>query len=213
MNIVKIDPHNIKPDLLKPAFDLLRGDEVIIHPTETVYGFACRYSSEKAIRKTLRLKQRSQDQPFSIMVNGLNTILKLSGSWESWLMDFLKKILPDAITVLLPRRRELPVNYWNQFPLLGFRYPRHLLSAMLVEGSGEPLITTSANLSGQTPPTRYEEMSPRLGKEVPLIIDGGQTSHKIPSTIIQVDVTERSLRLVREGAVPWQRIEKCFAEQ
>jgi len=210
--IIKINVDQPEEELVKRAAGILSSDGVIVHPTETVYGLAALYSSEKALLKTVAIKGRPPAQPFSIMVNNTQQILNISGVLEVWVENFLKKLFPAAVTVLLPRLRDLPTAFWNQFPFLGFRYPRHALSNRLIETVGSPLITTSANLSGEPPVHRFEDLSPVLVEKADLILNGGETAEKIPSTIIKIRVVEKRLELIRKGAFDWKKIQNLFAE-
>lgn len=210
MAIVRIDPEAPRPEILRMAGEYLRKGEVVVHPTETVYGLAGQYLNEAAIGRIVQLKRRAPAHPFSIMVAGVPAILEISGWRDAWLADLLNRLLPDALTVLLPRRRELPLAYWNRFPLLGFRYPRHPLSLALIHASKSPVITTSANISGEAPPTQVSEISPIIMNKVNLVLDGGPTPLKVPSTIVQIDPEQKQMKLIRPGAVSLKRIEKEF---
>ena len=212
MKIVKIDQNYPDKQIIQLADDLLINDEIIIHPTETVYGLAGIFSSDKAIQKSINIKGRPHDQPFSIMVKSVDEILETCGACEKWLELFLQKILPGAITVLIPRKKKLQQSFWNQFQLLGFRYPKHYLSNRLLGEVNQPLITTSANFSRKQPPIKIEDISENIISAVSLVLDGGETEKKIPSTIIKIDIDKQKIILVRKGAVPWNRIEKRFTQ-
>ncbi len=212
MNIVPVNPFQPEKEIVQKAGELIRSGEVVCHPTETVYGLACDYLNEKALEKVFRLKQRSSQQPFSILVSSVQAMLEIAGITENWVQEFLRAIFPDAITVLLPRRKSLSVAYWNQFEYLGFRFPNHPLSIQIVQESGCPIITTSANLTGQRPPERVRDIPEEILQGVAMTLDGGETIYKTPSTIIQIDVARRALKSVRAGAIPWKIIQNRFEE-
>ncbi len=210
MKIVNIDPFQPEPEIVQQAAELIRQGEIICHPTETVYGLAGDYLNEEALHAVFRLKQRKPVQPFSILVDSVERMLEISGVALTWVQQFLEEIFPDAITILLPRQRKLPIAYWNQFDYLGFRYPNHPLSVELVRVAGTPVITTSANLSGQRAPERVMDIPESILDGVALVLDGGETIYKTPSTIIQLDVEKRELRSLRAGAIPWKIIQNQF---
>lgn len=210
MNVLKINAHNPEASAIEEAVKSLRNEEVIIHPTETVYGLACLYSSEKALNRVFEIKQRPQQQPFSIMVNKIDDILEISGVNADWLRPFLEKIFPGAVTVLLPRRNRLFPAFWNQFPLIGFRFPDHKLSMLLLAGTNQPIITTSANLSGGPSPGSVEAIPVSVLEKAALILDGGETEHKIPSTIIRIDIDGKNISLARQGAYSFDEIRNYF---
>ncbi|GAB4376323.1 MAG: hypothetical protein Kow0042_22540 [Calditrichia bacterium] len=210
MKILKINQQRPDNKMLILVAEALRNEQVIVHPTETVYALAGIFLSEIVISKIISIKQRTPDKPFSIMVNSVEEMLEISGNDHAWLESYLKAIFPDAITVLLPRNRNLENPFWNQFPLLGFRYPRHNLSNLIAARIGQGIITTSANRAQLPPPTRIEELDPTISRQVSLILDGGETQFKIPSTIIEVDIQNQSVKCIREGAVPFKRIQNYF---
>lgn len=210
MEIRKIDPG--KPDLalLRLAAEYILAGKIVIQPTETVYGLAAKFSDEAVLKKCASIKRRSTRQPFSIMVMEVRQILEVSGIRDREIAKFLKRILPNPITVLLPRLKPLPQNYWNQFSHLGFRLPDHLLSTKLMELIKLPIITTSANFTGHKSPANIQEIPVLLQKQVDLILDGGQTEKKTASTIIRIDLNPLKIHLVRKGAFPWENIQRRF---
>ncbi len=212
MRIERINQNNPDQQLLLTTAELLKNGKVIIHPTETVYGLAGDFLSKSALQEIIRLKSRYVTQPFSIMVNCLEQILDLVGKLPEWIEHFLNIIFPNAITILLPRRLDLSLEYWNQFSLIGFRFPKHKISNILVSLTKKPMITTSANLSGEPPPIEISNINKKLISQVSLILDGGITKEKIPSTIIRIDEKKKKVFLVRSGAVDWKIIEKSFVE-
>ncbi len=212
MKVAKINPENPDPSVLKKAGKLLLHDGIIIHPTETVYGLAGLAFSEPVLRRINRLKEREETQPLSIMVNSIEMILEIIGDQQRWLENFLSEIFPAPVTVLLPRLRKMSIDFWNHFPELGFRYPAHPLSIRLVEFAEQPLVTTSANFSGEPPPTTVSEIVERLKQKVSLVLDGGETLEKVPSTIFRINPERRTIAFVRDGAVTRERIQNSFAK-
>ena len=127
---------------------------------------------------------------------------------SDWLIEILKRLFPAPLTVLLPRRKSLDSDYWDQFPNLGFRCPDHVLSQRLLRMTGEPLITTSANFRGEPAPTNFKELSQNIKQKVSIILDGGQTKEKISSTIIEINLVSRDIKMIRKGALSMKEIEK-----
>lgn len=208
--VIRIDTDSPDPLLVESVVACLEEGNVVIHPTETVYGFAGYIFEEIALQKIIRLKSRKISQPFSIMVNSTEEMISLSGQYNTKLNMFLDQLFPAAVTILLPRKKKLALEYWNQFPYLGFRFPKHRLCNMMLKLSTQPLITTSANLTGDTAPIEFIEIFKDILNHVPLIIDGGITYYKMASTVIRFDEKAEKLKLVREGAVPWSEIQKRF---
>ncbi len=213
MKILKIDQD--APDFIgiEKARQVLVNQDILIHPTETVYGIAGLFSSSKAIQKMLDLKERSYSQPFSIMVNDISQNLYISGNLTSeWIEQILHRLLPGPITVILPSLKKLGNDYWDQFPSLGFRFPVHTLSRKLVEVAECPLISTSANLRGEPPAVTIDEVSRNLLQKIPLVLNGGPTREKIPSTIIEILPDSKKIELRREGSISLREIHQRIKE-
>jgi len=180
---------------------ILRDGGVLLHPTETVYGLAARWDNYDALKKIAQLKQRDVNKPLSVMVashQSLETDLLIT---NEWILDICKKLLPGALTLLIPSNHNYPLPYWNQFPEIGVRYPDHKLSNFLMNSCGVPIVTTSANLTGESPPAAYENVNISIRSGVAGKIDNGTCKHSIPSTIVKVDPTDKSGTLIRHGAV------------
>ncbi len=208
MNLIPIDQKKIDEQILLTVAELLQQEQVIIHPTETVYGIAGRFDSEKVIQKVREIKGRSADQPLSIMVASVEQMLELSGQESNWLRKILSHLFPNPLTVLLSRKKILTTDYWNRHPLIGFRCPDHLWSQALLQRSGCPLITTSANFTGEAPARDVKQIPAFLLSKVAVVLDGGETFFHIPSTIIKIDETEKTVDLIRAGAMSWEHIQK-----
>lgn len=210
MNYLKINAKNPEPQKLQEAVRYLKSSGVVAHGTETVYGLAVQWSDWEAIQILSHIKRRSLKQPYSIMVDAADDIIDLSG-WDSPpLRRLLERIFPGPITLLLPRKRHFELEYWNQFQDIGFRLPDHRLSRELVREAGVPLITTSANISGEPSPASAQEISEKISNNVDLVIDSGVCPFKVPSTIISIEVSRRDFKVIRSGAFSIEQFNQIF---
>ena len=213
MKIYQIDQLNPEEQLIQLAAQALSEGSVIIHPTETVYGLAGIYNNPEVIRIINNLKNRPEGQPFSIMVDSLENMFRINGNKPlPWLKEFLMRFLPGPLTVLFPRKKNLDPGFWNQFPDIGFRYPGHPVSLDLIKFAGMPLITTSANVSGEPPPCQVREIPDQLLKQIPLILDGGLTEKGQPSSIIKINTETRKIEFIRDGCIPTIELSNAFNE-
>ncbi|NOX37068.1 MAG: threonylcarbamoyl-AMP synthase [Calditrichaeota bacterium] len=208
-----VDQNRPQEEAIQQAAQALKKGGVVLHPTETVYGLAAVFDEPSALQRVLRLKGRSEQQPFSLMVDDISWILNLSGQSAPECKRFLERVFPAPLTVLIPRKKKLAAAYWNQFEYLGFRLPEHPLSLRLVQRVGKPIITTSANLTGQPAPSRPKEIAPEIRDGVDVFLDGGETSFKIPSTIVRISWADGHIECVRSGAVPFENIKTIFFEE
>ena len=208
--LVPINVNNIDEEKIKKASDVLKNGGVIIHPTETLYGFAAVWNNENALKRIAQLKMRDIKKPFSILVNQINQILNIAGWAPDKLENLLHVIFPNPLTILLPRKKELPLHFWNQFAEIGFRFPDFRICDKLVEFAGQPLITTSANIANDPPPKTSIEVSESLINDVDLFLDGGDCPFQIPSTVMRFDPETLKIETIREGAFPHQKFEKII---
>ena len=210
MKILEINAGIPETKTLAKAVNCLKNSGVIVHATETVYGLAARWDDWEAIQKLCRVKQRPLTQPYSVMVDSADEISEIAG-WDSPpLRRLLNAVFPGPLTLLLPRRRQFALDYWNQFEDIGFRLPEHRLSRELIKKTATPLLTTSANLSGEGSPASAGELSEEIINAVDLVLDSGECPYKIPSTIIKVNLSERDFSIIRPGAFPVERFSQIF---
>jgi L-threonylcarbamoyladenylate synthase len=211
-NLVSINPYLFDESDLEDAIVVLKRGGVVIHPTETVYGLAAVWNDETALRRVASLKKRSLEKPFSILVNGTEQVLRISG-WDSARLEILlKKIFPAPLTILLPRQVRLSTTFWNQFPEIGFRFPDFKLCNSLVEMAGKPLITTSANIADQPPPKTAAEIDESLIRHSGMFLNGGDCPLRIPSTVLRFNPDKQEMEVIREGAFPSERFEEIMQE-
>lgn len=209
-NYFRIEADNPDPQLLRKTAEYLHRSGVILHATETVYGLAARWDDETALQKVSRIKRRPAAQPYSILITDIESVLSLAGWKSAALRRLLEALFPAPLTLLLPRKRPLTPNFWNQFPEIGFRMPDHTLSRELVRQAGVPLITTSANLSGEAPPVNIAEVNREILSGVDCALDSGVCPLKAPSTVVRIDLESRNYTIVRPGAFPEQRLQEII---
>lgn len=176
---------------IKKAASIIRNGGVVIYPTETVYGIGASIFSEDALRRVFSIKKRLPDKPVSIAVScfGMMEEVVYIGERER---GFIKKFLPGPVTVLLNKKPAVPDILTAGGDLVGIRYPDHEITIKLIELAGVPITSTSANLSGEAPPNRVED----LKIDADYILDGGKCGGE-PSTV--VDLVNR--KVIRKGAI------------
>jgi L-threonylcarbamoyladenylate synthase len=185
----------IAEDDYKDAVDItrafLKSGELAIFPTDTVYGIACDATSEEAVAKIRRLKGLDSDKPLSVMMatHGMIDYYCYTGLWEDII---LSNYLPGPYTFILKKRIPVPASPSEK---IGVRIPDHLFCRRLCELFGKPIITTSANLTGEPSPTTFQEINRRILNSVSVAINGGATKYGAPSVV--VDLVER--KIIRKG--------------
>lgn len=187
------------------AIDTLKRGGIVAYPTDTVYGLGASIEVEEAVERVYQVKQRERHLPLPLLLSDISQIAKVADFVPEVAWKLAKHFLPGGLTLILVKSSLVPevVSGGNT---VAVRIPAHPVPLALIRGLGVPITGTSANLSGKPSPITAQEVEEQLGDKVDLIIDGGRCPYGVESTI--VDVTGQSLRIVREGAIPKEEIER-----
>ena len=148
---------------IKAASEALRSGELVIFPTETVYGL---FFSEKARESAYRLKGRPMDKPCAYHVGSFGSLYAITGPLDRERKVMMESRLPGPCTFLVDN---------GSGETVGVRYPDHPEACAFLEGAGVPVFGTSANKSGRKSPAAAEETR-ELWEEVSVVVDGGTVS-------------------------------------
>jgi L-threonylcarbamoyladenylate synthase len=196
-HILSIHKTHPEPERIAKARDLLFAGELVVLPTETVYGLACNPSIPGALEKLRAAKGRDANKPIAMLVDSPETVQKAVLNWTPALSALARSYWPGPLTMVL----ETP-DGWT-----GFRIPQHPVPLELARLCATPLALTSANQSGDPDPRTAQDAAQALS--VSLILDAGPASENAqPSTVIKVDGSK--IYCLREGALPFTEIEKKF---
>ena len=188
-------------NLLRAA-ELIKRGELVAFPTETVYGLGADGLNVEACRKIFAAKGRPSDKPLSLHVSSLEMaaeVAKISAQAEKLFAAFC----PGALTIILPKNKIVPDFVTCGKSSVGIRFPANDVALSLIKLSGCPIAAPSANLSGKTPPKNAQEVFSNLSGRVEIILDGGQCTFGISSTII--DLTAEP-KILRHGAISAEKI-------
>lgn len=172
----------------KEILEKIRNGAVFIHPTDTIYGISCNALNENAVKKVRKIKQR-KDTPFSVWVPSKEWIKKHchpSPSLNKWLQE-----LPGTYTLILglKNKESLAPSINPESRSVGVRMPDHWLHK-LVEDLGTPIVTTSANRTGQPFMTSLEDLDPEIKITVDFIIYEGEKKVR-PSKLVNLTEEEK----------------------
>ncbi len=194
--ILKINTENPQGRFIRRAVEILREGGVIVYPTDTVYGIGCDIFNKKAIDRIYQIKGKSRKQPLSFIVPNLKDISKYAYVSDH-AYRIMRRILPGPYTVVLPATRMVPKKIAEvNKRTVGIRIPDNRICMMLLEEFGNPIISTSANLSGSDILNDPELIKEELGNLVDLILDVGLLGLE-PSTVI--DLTGDEPVVLRKG--------------
>lgn len=186
---------------------LLKDKEVIGIPTETVYGLAGNALEEVAVVKIFTVKDRPVYDPLIVHVAGIEQAKDLVEEWPSWAQRLAEKFWPGPLTLLLKKKSVISDLVTSGLPRVGIRVPQHPLSLALLQQLDFPLAAPSANPFGYISPTTAEHVMKQLSGKIPYILDGGNCSIGLESTIVGEDESG-ALVLYRPGGLSQQVLEE-----
>jgi len=177
--------------------EVLDAGQLIVYPTDTLYGLGCDPFEGPAVERVFEVKRRPADQPIALALTATDQIPKYAHVTPA-AQRVIAKHLPGPVTILLRAKDAAPAPLVSSTGLLGIRVPDHPVAVSIAKAFG-PITTTSANLHGGPSPATCEAARAELGDVVDLYIDCGPTRHGKESTI--VDLSGDSTRVIREGVV------------
>lgn len=190
--------------MAETAAAILRSGGVIVYPTETVYGLGCDPWNHAAVERILRLKGRETARAMLLLADSRRMVEKAAGELEGVAARIAARFWPGPLTLVLRPSRELPAYLYGPSGGVAFRVTTNPDAAALIGAFGSPVISTSANPSGQPPAVSAEEAVRMFGDGVDMVIPGSVPLGGIPSTV--VDLTGGRPVLLREGAVLFSRV-------
>tara|TARA_B100001057_G_scaffold410482_1_gene425603 strand:+ start:267 stop:1199 length:933 start_codon:yes stop_codon:yes gene_type:complete len=181
---------------IKKATKILNKSECVAIPTETVYGLAGNAYSDKACKKIFKLKKRPKNNPLIVhFYNQRN--LKDDCNINNNFMKLYKKFCPGPITFILDLKENSKISKFvtNDKKTLAVRFPKHPVARNLLKNLNYPLAAPSANLSSKVSAVSSNDVRDDFGKKIKYILEGGQSSIGLESTIIDLRNKPKILRL------------------
>lgn len=199
--VVAVSATNPEPQAIREAARAVREGGLVVFPTETVYGIAANALDPKALEKLYAVKGRPKDKPFSWHISSIDQFKEQASDFSPQLAELAAAFWPGPLTLVVDT---------HDGGKTGFRMPAHPVALALIRASGVPIVAPSANLSGQKSPTSAEEALASLDGKVDLVLDAGKTEWGQDSTV--VDLTQRSPKILRAGAITEEQLNKWFRE-
>ena len=194
--LLEINPDNPQPRLIQRAVECLKQGGVIVYPTDTTYGIGCDIFNKKGVKKIYQIKQRDPRKPFSFICADLSDVANYA-QVSNFAFKTMKRNLPGPYTFVLEATRVVPDLLATRQRSVGIRIPDNAIALAIVRELGHPLVTTSANFSGEEPLHDPVLIHEQMGKMVDLVIDGGVQLGD-PSSIISL-VNDR-VEVLRQGS-------------
>ncbi|MBQ1786386.1 MAG: threonylcarbamoyl-AMP synthase [Turicibacter sp.] len=195
-----------KRNQLNEVLKTITQEDVIIFPTDTVYGIGASIFSPKALDKIFEIKNRPTDKSLIVLCANKVQLEEIVGPLSVDVKKIIDAFLPGGLTLILNCYKPLPEEITRGKQTIGVRIPDHPLAVELLKEIG-PLATTSANISGEPSPTKIDRLNPVI-ERVNYVFDDGETKEQIPSTIL--DCTKDEFVILREGAITLEEIQKVL---
>jgi len=203
--VLNIDRERPEPGGIARAAAILRRGGLVAFPTETVYGLGANALDAAAVARVFEAKGRPPNNPLIVHVAGVDQVGQVAADWPQVAARLAERFWPGPLTLVLPKRPELPDVVSAGGPTVAVRVPAHPVARALLKAAGVPVAAPSANRSTELSPTTAAHVLRGLGGRIDLILDGGPTSGGIESTVL--DVTTDPPRLLRPGLVTRSDIE------
>jgi L-threonylcarbamoyladenylate synthase len=182
---------------------LKRGD-VIVFPTETLYGLGADACDLIAVEKVLALKGREANNPIPVLVADRVMLSELVAEIPPLAEKLIEQFWPGPLTLVLPARRDIPYPLLNVTGGVGVRISSQPIAAQLLDTFRRPMTATSANLSGQIPSRTIAQARKYFAGQVDVFVDGGELTAKVGSTV--AEIFDEKIRIIREGEISRSRL-------
>ncbi len=205
-----INPRDPEREALARAAAVLAGGGVVAYPTDTLYGLGVDPRQAAAVERLYRIKLRRVEQAIPLIASNQAQVVACAGALGKANARLAKAFWPGPLTLVLPAWEGLAPGVSAEGGTVAVRVPDHPIAQGLAAALGYPVTSTSANRSGQAAPASAIGVTASIGDTVDLLIDGGATAGGRPSTI--VDTASGAPRLVRAGAIAWERVLESLRE-
>ena len=197
--LLKINPITPEPDILAQAGDILRMGGLVAYPTETVYGLAASAFVVDSIARVFDAKGRPYGQPLPVQIADIAEVETLARNVPPAAKKLLDDFFPGPLTLVFWRQPTVSLTVTGGGNTVGLRMPDHPVALGVLRAFGAPLVCPSANLTGRRAPMSASDVLEDLDGQIDLVLDGGPTTDRTPSTVL--DVTTQPARLIREGKI------------
>ncbi|OIP43373.1 MAG: threonylcarbamoyl-AMP synthase [Deltaproteobacteria bacterium CG2_30_63_29] len=208
--MIRYSTQHLGEGLFEAATAALHRGELVVVPTETVYGLAADMSNPQAVSAVFEAKGRPKGNPLPLLLPDIATAKSLVTHWSPQIERLCETYWPGPLTIVLPSAAFVSETIRAGGTTIGLRMPAHPVTLELLRRFGRALATPSANLSGEAPPIDAEQALASLSEDsIAVLIDAGPCSLGFSSTV--VDLSQDPPKLLRVGAISLADIEQVLA--
>jgi L-threonylcarbamoyladenylate synthase len=205
MPIVSVDPQAPDPVTIDRAAAILRAGGLVAFPTETVYGLGAHALDPAAVQRIYSAKGRPSFNPLIVHVANEDAARALAAEWPETASRVARAFWPGPVTIVVPKRPIVPDSVTAGLGSVAIRVPAHPVALALIRAAGIPIAAPSANRSTELSPTSARHVAASLGDRVDLILDGGDTTVGIESTVL--DLRGPRPTILRPGVIGTRELE------
>ncbi len=200
----------IRTENLSDVAAALRRGEVIVFPTETLYGLGADALNVAAVEKVFQLKGRDSNQPFPVLVSDRSMLESLVGQIVPLAEKLMARFWPGPLTLVLPARADIPQPLVNAAGGIGVRISSQPVAQEIVKMLGRPLTATSANPSGQPAAHTVVQAKDYFSGKVEIFVDGGELASRTGSTV--AEVARNKIKIIRAGEIAKSELEMALGK-
>lgn len=196
---LRLSPGGVTGEQLEVAAGIAKRGGVLLYPTDTIYGLGCNAFEDGAARRILKIKDRAESKPFILLASDVEMVNSLVAGTTVDSEAVMKAFWPGPLTIIFRASPKISATLTAGTGSVAIRIPNNRFCLELIRACRFPLVSTSANRSGEVPSSEIGKLREQFEGLVDLIVDGGNAQSMLPSTVL--DLSSESPRIVREGAV------------
>ena len=183
---------------IKKALEVLHSGGIILYPTDTVWGIGCDATNEEAVQKIYQLKEREDSKSMLVLMENMNFLSRYVEEVPEIALDLIE-VTEKPMTIIYPGAKNLAKNLIAQDGSIGIRITSEEFTRQLIQRFKKPIVSTSANISGEPSPTFFDEIIPEIKDAVDYVVEYRQDdiSPKEPSSIIKLG-TSGEIEILRK---------------
>jgi len=206
-DLIEIDPDHPLPEAIERAAAHVRRGDVVAIPTEALYMLVADPLNLNAVGRVFAAKGREINRSLPLLISGTYMAEELASELSSRFHILARRFWPGPLTIIIPASAKVPLKVTGNTGRLAVRQSRSRTAQALLDWLDQPLIATSANISGQPTCRSGIDVFGTMDGRVDLVLDGGSCSGQGATT---VDITEPYWKVIRAGAVSEKEIADCL---
>ena len=206
-DLIELDPDQPKPEAIERAAIAIRRGKVVSIPTDALYTLVADPFNLRAVNRVFLAKGREIHRSLPLLVGDITMVEELAKDLSNRFFLLARRFWPGPLTLIVPASEKVPLKVTGNTGRLAVRQSKATVANHLIAALGQPLISTSANISGHPTCRSGIEVFGMMDGRVDLVLDGGMCAGAGATT---VDVTEPAWKLIKEGAIGQKEIAECL---